>query len=101
MFVLGVFRVTELPGGVLYRWEADGGKTAAGFALFESEGPAVRPCTETGVIQGDLLIFGPRLAVTGHDSFSDRVTVVRVAGAIVAKFLQLGEPPETAHKYYA
>ncbi|MEU8001138.1 hypothetical protein AB0B66_08270 [Catellatospora sp. NPDC049111] len=101
MFVLGVFKVAELPGGVIYRWEADGGGTAAGFVLFEPEVPAVRPCIEEGAVQGDLLISGPHLVVSGHDPFSDRLQVVRVAGAIITKFLQLSEPPETAHKYYA
>lgn len=101
MFVLGVFKVVELPGGVLYRWEADGGSTAAGFVLFDPVSPAVRPCAEDGAIQGDLVISGPQFVVGGHDPSSDRLKVVPVAGAIITKFLQSGQVPETAHKYYA
>ncbi|MEV0453920.1 hypothetical protein [Catellatospora methionotrophica] len=101
MFVLGVFKVAELPSGVLYRWEADGSSVTAGFVLFDPATPAVRPCTEDGVVQGDLVISGSQFVVAGHDSSSDRLKVVRVAGAIISKYLHSGDVPETAHKYYA
>jgi hypothetical protein len=97
----GVFRVAELPGGVLCRWEADSDNTATGFVLLELAGPAVRPCTKNGVAHRHLVVPGSCLVVSGHDHTSDRPKAVRVAGAIITEFMQLGEPPETAHKYYA
>lgn len=100
MFVLGIFKVTTVPVGAVYRWEADGGDSGGGHVLFDAARLSVRPCAEDGTPIDDLAVSGADLRLSGESTSVDRLKLVRVAGAIITKFRSTGEIPETAHKYY-
>jgi hypothetical protein len=100
VFVLGIFKVMPVPVGAVYRWEADGGDSGRGYVLFDAERLSVRPCAEDGTPISDVAVSGAELRLSGAGTPVDRLKLVRVAGAIMAKFRSTGEVPETAHKYY-
>jgi hypothetical protein len=99
-YSVGIRTHAQVPRGVLYRWEADGGDNSTGFVLLEPAARAVRPCDTSGEVIGDLVLNADSGALTGDAAGIGRTAFARTAAAIVKSFLKTGQAPETAHTYF-
>lgn len=99
-YSVGIWAHGQVPNGVVYRWEADGGTGGNGFVLLETATKAVRPCDSTGRILGTLAVNADTGDLTGETSEVDRTAFLRTAAAIIKRFLATGTAPETAHSYF-
>jgi hypothetical protein len=99
-YSIGVWAHAQVPHGVVYRWEADGGQNGTGFVLLETSTPAVRPCDGNGDVIGDLVLDADSGKMTGTAAGIDRAAFSRTAAAILKSFLKTGQVPQTAHAYF-
>jgi hypothetical protein len=97
---IGIWAEQTLPGGVLYRWEADQGSGGSGFVTFDPAAQRFRPADQAGNPLGDLVIDGVQGTLTGSADGVDQATLTKVAVSIQRRFARSGEPPKTAHAYY-
>ena len=99
-FSLGVWAQGAVPGGTVYRWEADQGQSGTGFVLFNAESRTVRPSDDQGNPQGSFVVDAAAGHAIGDVEGFDRSLVLKVAAAILKAYGRSGNVPETAHAYY-
>src|SRR4051794_7301930 len=99
-YSIGIWAHAEVPGGVVYRWEADGGDSGTGFVLLDTAGNTVRPCNAEGQTIRSLVMDASTGDVTGEAPGINRTTFVKTAAAVLKRYLAAGKAPETAHTYY-
>ncbi len=97
---IGIWAERPVPGGVLYRWEADHGNGPSGFVTFDPETRRFRPADPSGNVLGDLLIDAVSGATTGSADDVDRRLLAQVAASILRAHARSGEPPKTAHAHF-
>ncbi|MGC9670647.1 hypothetical protein ACNTMW_29395 [Planosporangium sp. 12N6] len=96
-YSIGIWVHGQVPRGVIFRWEADGGASSTGFVLLETAAPAIRPCAADGGVLGDLVLGADSGNVTGDAAGVSRATFTRIAAAILKSFLKTGKASQTAH----
>jgi hypothetical protein len=99
-YSIGIWSHAQVSGGVIYRWEADGGDGGTGFVLLETAARAVRPCAADGRVLGDLVLDTDNGILTGDAAGVSRAAFTRTAAAILKSFLKTGQAPQTAHTYF-
>lgn len=99
-YSVGIWAHAEVPNGVVYRWEADGGDSGTGFVLLDTAGNTVRPCTADGHTIGSLALNAGTGDITGEAPGINRATFVKTAAAVLKQYLATGTAPQTAHTYY-
>jgi hypothetical protein len=99
-YSIGIWAHAEVPRGVVYRWEADGGDSGTGFVLLDTAGSTVRPSNGEGQTVGSLVMDASTGDVTGEAPGINRTTFVKTAAAVLKRYLAAGKAPETAHTYY-
>ncbi|GAA1817500.1 hypothetical protein HC028_21090 [Planosporangium flavigriseum] len=97
---IGIWAQAQLPRGVMYRWEADGGEGGTGFVLLETLKPTVWPCDGNGDAIGDLVLHADSGNATGDAAGIDRGAFTRVTAATLKAFLKTRQVPQTAHVYF-
>jgi hypothetical protein len=100
-YSVGIWAGERLPGGVVYRWEADGGAGGSGFVFLETATRTVRPCTVSGEPIGDLAFKADEGGLSGDAPTVNKAVFARAAAAILKNYLKEGEVPQTAHVYFA
>jgi hypothetical protein len=97
---LGIWAEGSLPGGILYRWEADHGDGGSGFVAFDPVSRQFRPADRSGDVIGNLIVDGVSGESTGSAAGVDRGLLTKVATSILRAYQRSGEPPETAHAHF-
>jgi hypothetical protein len=99
-FSLGIWSHGTVPGGTIYRWEADEGRGASGFVVFNAESGTIRPSDREGNALGDFVVDAAAGRTSGNATGVDGSLLVKVAIGIVKAYHRAGGVPATAHTYY-
>ncbi len=100
-YSLGIWADRAVPGGTLYRWEADQGQGGSGFLVVDFPSRTVRPSDRNGTALGDLVLDGESGMVSGGTEGISPGLFLKVAAAILKAFAKDDRIPRTAHTYYA
>jgi hypothetical protein len=99
-FNLGVWRQSDLPDGVLYRWAGDEGRSGTGFVLLDAERETIRPADAQGQPVGDLSVDCRSRTSSGAAAGIDEAAFMQVVAALLRARARVGAVPETAHAIY-
>jgi hypothetical protein len=99
-YSVGIWAHAEVPHGMVYRWEADGGDSGTGFVLLETADRTVRPSDANGNVLGTLVLDAETGDLTGEAPGINRAAFARTAAAIIKRYLAAGKAPQTAHTYF-
>jgi hypothetical protein len=97
---LGVWASGPVPGGTLYRWEADRGEGGNGFVVFDDQAQRVWPSDADGHPQGTFVVDMAAAESAGATEGVSPSLVLKVAASILKAYRRAGKIPETAHAYY-